>query len=191
MATSRKTRREGSRSAQLSAWIPNEEAARKWFEAVHFPGGELSCLRCGSGNVYRCKHKTMPFSCRSCKRYFSVKTGTAVEASNLPLKNWAWAIHIELSSPDGVSSRELSRDLGIHQETGGLYRWVQSRRHLFTVHRPGNPVSSPCSNGRHPRRPDVQCRIVVGVQTQSADHAAKASAFPVLLSRMPTATASL
>ena len=53
---------------ELAEWIPDEEAARKWFEAVHWPDGNLACLRCGSDNAYRCKHKTMPFRCRSCKR---------------------------------------------------------------------------------------------------------------------------
>ena len=41
--------------------------------------------------VYRCEHREMPFRCRDCKKYFSVKTGTALPSSNLPLKTWAWA----------------------------------------------------------------------------------------------------
>ncbi len=67
----------------------DEDAARKWFEAIVWPAGELVCLRCGSTRAYACKHKTMPYRCRDCKKYFSVKTGTALESSALPLKTWA------------------------------------------------------------------------------------------------------
>ena len=67
--------------------------------------------------MYRCKHKTMPFRCRSCKKYFSVKTGTAIEASNLPLKTWVWAIYLEVTRPDGISSMALHRALGVRQAT--------------------------------------------------------------------------
>ena len=109
----------GSKRSRVAAnpapRIADEEAARRWFEQVHFPGGDLHCLRCGSGNVYRCKHKTMPFRCRSCKKYFSVKTGTAMEASNLPLRTWIQGLYIEATSPSGVSSLQLAKDLGIHQ----------------------------------------------------------------------------
>ena len=65
--------------------------------------------------MYRCKHKTMPFRCRDCKKYFSVKTGTAMESSNLPLRKWVWAIYLENTSLKGVSSVKLHRDIGATQ----------------------------------------------------------------------------
>ena len=102
---------------ELTEKIPNEETARKWFEEVHWPDGEPFCLRCGSDNVYRCKHKEMPFRCRGCKKYFSVKTGTAIQSSNLPLKTWVWAIYLEITALKGVSSMKLHRDLGVTQST--------------------------------------------------------------------------
>ncbi len=58
----------------------------------------------GSENVYRCKRKTMPFRCRDCKKYFSVKTGTAMESSNLPLRKWVWVIYLEITNLKGGSS---------------------------------------------------------------------------------------
>lgn len=71
---------------ELAERIPNEAAAQKYSEQIHWPDGKLTCRCCGSENVYRCKHKTMPFRCRDCKKYFSVKTNTAMEESRLPLK---------------------------------------------------------------------------------------------------------
>ena len=112
-----RSHRKGITLLGLTKWIPDEAAARQWFEAIHWPDGTLSCLRCGSMNVYRCKHKERPFRCRDCKKYFSVKTGTALQASNLPLKTWVWAIYLESTSRKGVSSMKLHRDLGVTQTT--------------------------------------------------------------------------
>jgi len=110
-----RSHRKGITLLQLAEKFSNEESAQKWFEEVHWPDGKLSCLRCGSENAYQCKHKTMPFRCRDCKKYFSVKTGTAMESSNLPLRKWAWAIYLEMTNLKGVSSMKLHRDLGIAQ----------------------------------------------------------------------------
>ena len=115
MASPGRSHREGITLLELAERFPDESSAQKWFEKVHWPDGNLCCLRCGSENVYQCKHKTMPFRCRDCKKYFSVKTGTAMEASNLPLRKWVWAIYLENTSLKGVSSMKLHRDIGVNQ----------------------------------------------------------------------------
>ena len=117
MASQGRSHRNRITLLQLTDMFPDEESSRKWFESIHWPDGELSCLRCGSENVYRCKHKEMPFHCRDCKKYFSVKTDTVIQASNLPLKTWVWAIYVEITGLKGISSMKLHRDLGITQTT--------------------------------------------------------------------------
>lgn len=103
---------------ELAEMFPNEAAAKKWFETLRWPDGEMCCLRCGSVNAYRVKSgKPMPYRCRDCKRYFSLKSNSAMEASNLPLRKWAWAIYLEVTSLKGVSSMKLHRDLKVAQET--------------------------------------------------------------------------
>lgn len=95
-----------------------EEKAVRWFESWFWPTGELSCFRCGGLDVYRVKTgKPMPYRCRDCKEYFSLKTCTLMENSKLPLRIWGWAIYLELTSLKGVSSMKLHRDLGIRQAT--------------------------------------------------------------------------
>ena len=115
MASPGRSYREGITLLELAERFPDEASALKWFEKVHWPDGKLCCLRCGSENVSRCKHKTMPFRCRDCKKYFSVKTGTAMESSNLPLRKWVWAIYLENTGLKGVSSMKLHRDIGTTQ----------------------------------------------------------------------------
>ena len=59
----------------------------------------------------------MPYRCTDCRAYFSVKTGTALEGSKVPLRKWAFAIYLEVTSLKGVSSMKLHRDIGVTQKT--------------------------------------------------------------------------
>ena len=59
----------------------------------------------------------MPYWCSDCRKYFSVKTGTILESSNLPLRKWAIAMYLHLTNLKGVSSMKLHRDIGVCQKT--------------------------------------------------------------------------
>ena len=59
----------------------------------------------------------MPYWCSDCRQYFSVKLGTVMESSNLPLRKWAIAFYQILTNLKGVSSMKLHRDLGIAQSS--------------------------------------------------------------------------
>ena len=54
---------------------------------------------------------------RDCRSYFSVRTGTAIARSNVPLRKWALAIYLCLTSLKSVSSMKLHRDIGVSQKT--------------------------------------------------------------------------
>ena len=51
----------------------------------------------------------MPYWCTDCRSYFSVKTGTVMQASKLLLRKWAIGIYIYLclTSLKSVSSMKL------------------------------------------------------------------------------------
>ena len=104
--------------------FPNEEAARKWFEDIIWPGGERFCPSCESMNTHECSHAKMPYRCRDCRKYFSVKTGTVMANSPIPLLKWIYAVYLDLTSLKGVSSMKLHRDLGITQKTA----WYMQQR---------------------------------------------------------------
>ena len=113
-----KHHRKGITMPQVAAMFATEESAIRWFESWVWPDGEMACTRCGSDNCYRVKSgKPMPYRCRDCRKYFSLKTGTLMEQSKLPLRLWGWAIYLELTSLKGVSSMKLHRDLGVRQAT--------------------------------------------------------------------------
>jgi transposase-like protein len=110
--------REGVSMPEMAQMFATEEKAIDWFERWLWPDRHPVCLRCGSVDAYRVKSgKPMPYRCRDCKRYFSLKTNTPMQDSKLPLRLWAWAIYLEMTSLKGVSSMKLHRDLGVRQAT--------------------------------------------------------------------------
>ena len=97
--------------------FPNELAATKWFENTMWRD-ERSCGHCGSVRTREVpKAKPMPYWCSDCRSYFSVRTGTALERSKVPLRKWALAIYLEITSLKSVSSMKLHRDIGVSQPT--------------------------------------------------------------------------
>ena len=66
----------------------------------------------------------MPYRCHRCHKFFSVRTGTALERSKVPLKKWAYAIYLSVTSLKGVSSMKLHRDINVTQKTA----WFMAHR---------------------------------------------------------------
>ena len=119
-----KAHREGITLLELAKLFPNEESARVWFEDILWPDGKRICPRCKGDNTHECTHIKMPYRCRDCRKYFSVKTGTVMAGSPLPLLKWVYAIYLDATSLKGVSSMKLHRDLGITQKTA----WYMQQR---------------------------------------------------------------
>ena len=112
-----KSHREGITLVELMDMFPTEEAATKWFEDVFWRGGR-HCGKCGSVNTREVPNaKPMPYWCTDCRSYFSVRTGTAIARSNVPLRKWVIAIYLCLTSLKSVASMKLSRDIGVSQPT--------------------------------------------------------------------------
>ena len=109
--------REGISLIELAEMFPDEASAVKWFEGVRWPDG-LYCPKCGcteTNNVLNAK--PMPYWCKGCKGYFSVRTGTTMQDSRLPLRKWAFAIYLYVTNLKGVSSMKLHRDIKVTQKT--------------------------------------------------------------------------
>lgn len=93
-----------------------EDKCRKALELIRW-NGQPACVCCGSTNVYRFKDNRR-FKCaeKECRKLFSVTVGTVLENSKLPLTKWFYAMYICLNHKKGISSHQLSRDLGITQK---------------------------------------------------------------------------
>lgn len=97
--------------------FPDEEVARKFFEGKRW-GDEVSCPYCRSISVAEVKsHKPMPYRCRDCRQHFSVRTGTVLAESRLPLHKWLMAIYMMTKACKGIPSTQVARELGITQKS--------------------------------------------------------------------------
>ena len=102
---------------KLMEMFPDEQIATEWFEAHIWP--EVRCCgHCGSIKTSRVpKANPMPYWCKECRKYFSVRTGTALSHTRLPLRKWAVAIYMEIASRKGISSVRLHEEIGVTQKT--------------------------------------------------------------------------
>ena len=116
MAGPGKSHRIGISLVQLFDMFPDEDSSRKWFEETRWPNGR-ACAKCGSVKTSKVPNATpMPYWCSACRSYFSVKFGTLMQGSNLPMRKWAIAIYLVTTNLKGVSSMKLHRDLEIAQK---------------------------------------------------------------------------
>ena len=121
-----KSYRQGITLVEAVARFDTETKAEAWFVAQRWPGG-VTCPFCASANVATvASRKPQPYRCRerACRKSFSVKTGTLLHSSNLPLRKWAIAVFLYSTNLKGVSSMKLHRDLGISQKAA----WYMAHR---------------------------------------------------------------
>ena len=114
--------RKGVSYKQFFQLFPDDATAEAWFVQHRWEDG-IRCPRCGHGSIQvGTSHKTMPLRCRQskqggCGRFFSVKTGTFMEASNLAYQDWLFALFLVATHRKSVSSRKLHRDIPVTQRT--------------------------------------------------------------------------
>ena len=138
---SHRTDRNGISVIRLTELFPNEEVARKWFEGRIWPDGR-HCPRCKGTRTHEVKNaKPMPYRCTDCRKYFSVKVGTVMEDSKLPLRKWVFAIYMHITSLKGVASTKLARDLGIRQSSA--WHMLQRIRKAFDDGNNGDMFGGP------------------------------------------------
>lgn len=105
--------REGLTLVDLFRLFPDDTAAERWFETQRWPDGPR-CPSCESERVTVTGGKQrMPYHCKDCRQYFSVRKGTVMQGTKLGYQTWLIAIYLHLTSLKGVSAMKLHRDLGI------------------------------------------------------------------------------
>jgi transposase-like protein len=114
----------------------DEPAARQWFEATRWPNGPI-CPKCGSAKAYATKRAGV-YRCAAptCRKDFTVMTGTVMERSHAKLTQWAAAFHLGASSKKGISAHQLHRELGCQYNTA----WFLHHRVMEAMRRGGLDV---------------------------------------------------
>ncbi|MGN0829800.1 MAG: IS1595 family transposase [Bullifex sp.] len=95
--------------------FPNEDAAREYLEEKRW-GDTVVCPYCGKVHIQKRAVKGY-YRCLDCKKDFTVRVGTIFERSHISLDKWLYAIYQMINSRKGVSSIQLSKEIGITQKS--------------------------------------------------------------------------
>lgn len=170
--------------AAIERIAADEARCLAFFEICRFPSG-LICPACGAAEASECRftrHRSRPglYSCGSCRRQFSLTSGTAMHRTRLPLGQWLLAIWLIVASSKGISARKLGEMLGVTYKVawhlGHRIRSMMGDRHLVLTgvvemdeiyagapprRRHGGGPSG-VKTGRGPRRPLVLTMVERG-----------------------------
>ena len=115
----------------------DETKALAHIEASRWPNG-ATCPHCGSDRVRRMGGKTQAgmFLCNDCRDKFTVRTGSVMERSHVPLHKWLQATHLMAASKKGMSAKQMERMLGVTYKTA----W-------FLCHRIREAMEGACPTG--------------------------------------------
>ena len=102
--------------------FPDQESARAYMEAQRWPDGTV-CPHCGEAERIH-ERKGGYYRCNACREDFTVRTGTVMERSHIPLQKWLYGMYMLVTSRKGVSSVELHTKLAITQKSA----WFMLRR---------------------------------------------------------------
>lgn len=103
---------------QLFERYPDAESARIYFEERRW-GSTIACPMCGcDGRISARSGKRVGYyRCRDCSGEFTVRTGTIFERSHVPLHKWLYAMYLVVTARKGISSLQLSKEIGVTQKT--------------------------------------------------------------------------
>ena len=87
-------------------------AIRRWAD------GKVLCPTCGSDTVkFRAHRRTWTCSKHHAKREFSIKVGTVMEDSAIPLDKWLTTAWLITNCKNGISSYEIAKDVKVTQKS--------------------------------------------------------------------------
>jgi len=96
--------------------FPDGTAARLYLEARRWKGTP-TCPCCNNGERVQVRKVVGYFRCLACKIDFTVRTGTLFERSHIPLDKWLYAMYLISTARKGISSIQISKELGITQKS--------------------------------------------------------------------------
>jgi transposase-like protein len=97
-----------------------QEQCEQALFAWRWPQGFV-CPECGHTGCCLLTRRRL-FQCNACGRQTSVTAGTVFAGSKLALTSWFLAMHLITQAKNGISSLELSRHIGVSQNSAWLMK---------------------------------------------------------------------
>src|SRR4051812_2146962 len=109
---------------EFEAQFPDEAACARWLLEKRWPDG-FRCPACGHGEAWELGRERLTLQCTARERQVSVTAGTVLHGSHLSLRTWFLAAWLMATHADGISARQLWRQLGL-----GSYKsaWLLVRK---------------------------------------------------------------
>jgi hypothetical protein len=109
----------------------NFENCKAFMVSLRWPDGIVKCPRCQSEKIFWIE-KERVWKCYGKHDHakFSLKTGTVMEDSPIPIDKWLTALWLIVNCKNGISSCEVARDLGITQKSA----WFLDHRIRMSLH---------------------------------------------------------
>lgn len=96
-------------------YFSDEKVCLEHLQIMRWKDG-IYCPHCGHQKVYKFSDGKR-FKCASCRKQFTAKVGSIFEDTKISLQKWFVAIYLISGHKKGISSLQLSRDLGVTQKT--------------------------------------------------------------------------
>jgi hypothetical protein len=90
----------------------DEAACAGYLADQRWPDG-FCCPACGHHRAWALRTKPWTHECRRCRRQTSVRAGTILHGSKLPLTVWFWAAYLMATHSNGISALQLQKQLGL------------------------------------------------------------------------------
>jgi transposase-like protein len=120
----------------LNPWIDDareacsDETLAVEFWERHRWGDDPACPRCGDMDVYMMQGKggqrdaRFRWRCRGCGKQYTVRIGTVMEDSKIPVRHWTLGVWLHCAGKKGFASKQLQRMTGLSYKSA-----------LFMAHR--------------------------------------------------------
>ncbi len=118
--------------------FPDDDACLNHLMAIRF-GHTLNCPKCGKMGKFSRIRKMPAFQCAWCGHHIHPMVDTPFENSRTSLQKWFYAMYLFTTTRNGVSAKELERQLGVTYKTA----WRMGHQIRMYMTRINNSGSGP------------------------------------------------
>lgn len=97
--------------------FPDDNECRKHLEEMLWADGKPICPHCkNKKDLYRHAKRNI-FTCSSCKKQFSITTGTIFHGTHVSLRKWFVTIYLFTTHKKSISAHQLAKDIHVTVKT--------------------------------------------------------------------------